>query len=112
MKCPSCGFEEDAAKYCKQCGAPMITDKKAEYVGAPQYTGITISPPIAREGLKVEDIEEVGLGDEADPHLGSGEMMGGSSSEASNSFGGFLIMAIVVALLIFVALMARQATGG
>ncbi|MBM3268743.1 MAG: zinc ribbon domain-containing protein [Candidatus Sericytochromatia bacterium] len=99
MKCPSCGFEEDAAKYCKQCGAPMVSDKKAEYMGVPQYTGITISPPTASQGLKVEDIEEVGLHDE-DPHLSSGEVMS-SSSEAGNSFGIFLIMAIVVALVIF-----------
>lgn len=111
MKCPSCGFEEDAAKYCKQCGAPMITDKKAEFVGAPQYTGITISPPIARQGLGIDDIEETGLV-EGDPHLASEEVGSTAGSEASNSFGGFLIMAIVVALLIFVALMARQATGG
>lgn len=111
MKCPSCGFEESAAKYCKQCGAPMITDKKAEYVGAPQYTGITISPPTASQGLKVEDLEELGLAED-DPHLGSSEIMGGASSETGNSFGVFLIMAIVVALLIFAVQMFRQTGGG
>ncbi len=110
MKCPSCGFEENAAKYCKQCGAPMITDKKAEYVGAPQYTGITISPPAASQGLKVEDMEELGL-HEDDPHLSGGELMS-ASSETGNSFGVFLIMAIVVALLIFAVTMFKQAGGG
>jgi hypothetical protein len=101
MKCPSCGFEEDAAKYCKQCGAPMISDKKAEFIGVPQYTGITISPPAASQGLKVEDIEE-GM-HEDDLHLGNAELLsgGGASSESGNSFGIFLIMAIVVALVIF-----------
>jgi hypothetical protein len=111
MKCPSCGFEEGAAKYCKQCGAPMISDQKADYIGVPQYTGITISPPTASQGLKVEDLEEVGL-HEDDPHMASLEPMGGSSSESGNSFGIFLIMAIVVALVIFAFKMFAPATGG
>jgi hypothetical protein len=111
MKCPSCGFEEDAAKYCKQCGAPMISDKKAEWLGTPQYTGITISPPTASQGLRVEDLEEVGL-HEDDPHMASGEPTGSAGSEAGNSFGVFLIMAIVVALLIFGVTMFRQTQGG
>jgi hypothetical protein len=109
MKCPSCGFEEDKAKYCKQCGAPMVTDKKAEYIGVPQYTGITISPPTASQGLKVEDLEETDLLD--DPRMqGNPEL--GTVGGGENSFGIFLIMAIVVALVLFGIMIFRKTTGG
>ena len=108
MKCPSCGFEENAAKYCKQCGAPMISESKAAYVGTPKYTGITISPPTASQGLSVDDLEEVGL-HENDPHL-QGEM-GGAGSESGNAFGLFLIMAIVVVLVVFGVSIFNQAGG-
>ena len=101
MKCPSCGYE-DEARFCKQCGAPMVTDQKAEYIGAPKYTGITIPPPTASEGFKAEDIDELGLHDDEPGMGGPGGLGGGGGSESvSNSFGMLLIVVLIVAIAIF-----------
>ena len=98
MKCPSCGYEDDA-KFCKQCGAPMVSEQKAEFVGAPRYTGITIPPPTAVEGFKADDIDELGL-HEDDPHLG-GNLEARGAESVGNSFGMLLIVGLIVAFAIF-----------
>lgn len=105
MKCPSCGFE-DEGRFCKQCGSPLVSEAKANYLGTPKYTGITIPPPSASQGFTADDIEEIGLHDD-DPHMASGEMSGGAES-TGNSFGIFMIMILVVAILIFVVKMVGQ----
>lgn len=97
MKCPSCGYE-DQAKFCKKCGAPLVSDQKADFVGAPKYTGVTIPPPTAVEGFKADDIDELGLR-ETDPHLAELGPQGGESF--SNTFGMLMIVVLVVAIAIF-----------
>lgn len=90
MICPTCGFKENA-KFCKHCGAVMVSEAKANYLQAPQYTGVTIPPPSAQEGFKAADIDEVGL---------EGTDFGDESSEGKESwFGIGLILFLVVVLV-------------
>lgn len=90
MICPSCGFKEDA-KFCKHCGAVMVTEAKANYLQAPQYTGVTIPPPSAQEGFKAEDIDELGV---------EGSDFGDEAGEGKDSwFGIGLILVLVVVLV-------------
>lgn len=91
LKCPSCGFT-DEGKFCKHCGAPLVSEATAAHVGAPAFTGVHIPPPTATEGFKAErDLEVVGLeGDEE-----------GSEESWNGSFGVILIVMIVGALLVF-----------
>ena len=90
MICPSCGFNEDS-KFCKHCGAPMVSESKANFLGTPQFTGITIPPPSASEGFKADDLDAVGLedGDFHDP-----------SSESKDSWFGVVLVGIMVVALI------------
>ncbi|MBU6427791.1 MAG: hypothetical protein KGR26_02150 [Cyanobacteria bacterium REEB65] len=76
----------------------MVTEQKAEYVGAPKYTGITIPPPTASEGFKAEDIEELGLHEDDNRLVGS---EGADPESMGNSFGMLLIVVLVVAIAIF-----------
>lgn len=90
MICPTCGFKENA-KFCKHCGAVMVSEAKANYLQAPQYTGVTIPPPSAQEGFKAADIDEVGI---------EGTDFGDESSEGKESwFGIGLILFLVVVLV-------------
>lgn len=90
MICPSCGFSENS-KFCKHCGAPMVTETKANYLGAPQFTGVTIPPPSASEGFKADDLEALGTeeGSFDDP-----------ASESSNDWTGLILIGIVVVALV------------
>lgn len=89
MICPTCGFKENA-KFCKHCGAVMVSEAKANYLQAPQYTGVTIPPPSAQEGFKAADIDTVGI---------EGQDFGDESAEGKDSyFGVILILVLVVAL--------------
>lgn len=100
MTCPSCGYKEDT-KFCKHCGALMVSEAKANYLQTPQYTGVTIPPPTATEGFKANDIDEVGL---------EGRDFGDESHEGKDSwFGIGLILFLVVVL---VAWAAARMSGG
>ncbi len=93
MICPSCGYS-DESQFCKHCGAPMVTGKKADFLGTPKFTGVTIPPATATEGFKAEDIE--GIGNE------EGMMEEGMEGESiGNSFGIMMVVVIVVALILF-----------
>lgn len=60
LTCPSCGYK-DEAKFCKHCGAVMVSEVRANYLETPQFTGVTIPPPTAEQGFTADDLEEVGL---------------------------------------------------
>lgn len=90
MICPSCGYSENS-KFCKHCGAPMVTESKANYLGTPQFTGITIPPPSASEGLKADDLEALG-GEERD--------FDDPDSESNESWFGLVLVGIIVVALI------------
>lgn len=90
MICPSCGYNEDS-KFCKHCGAPMVTESKANYLGTPQFTGITIPPPSASEGFKADDLEAVGL---------EGRDFDDPESESKDSWFGVVLIGLLVVGLI------------
>ncbi len=90
MICPSCGFNEES-KFCKHCGAPMVTENKASYLGTPQFTGITIPPPSASEGFKADDLDEVGL---------EGRDFDDPDGENKESWFGLVLIGIIVVALI------------
>ncbi|HBN10114.1 MAG TPA: hypothetical protein DD435_16235 [Cyanobacteria bacterium UBA8530] len=72
----------------------MVTGKKADFLGTPKFTGVTIPPATATEGFKAEDIE--GIGNE------EGMMEEGMEGESiGNSFGIMMVVVIVVALILF-----------
>jgi hypothetical protein len=58
----------------------MVTEKKADFLGTPQFTGVTIPPPTATEGFKAEDIETLGTEEEGFEGI-EGEGTGGESWE-------------------------------
>lgn len=89
MTCPSCGYKE-ATKFCKHCGALMVSEAKANYLQTPQYTGVTIPPPTASEGFKAADIDEVGL---------EGRDFGDESTEGHSWMGVGMIGILVVILI-------------
>lgn len=72
----------------------MVSEKKADYLGAPKFTGVTIPPPTATEGFKADDIESLGSEE------GMEEGMEGEES-IGNSFGILLVIVIVGALILF-----------
>ncbi len=90
MICPSCGFSENS-KFCKHCGAPMVTESKANYLGTPQFTGITIPPPSASEGFKADDLDEVGL---------EGRDFDDPEHESKDSWFGLVMVGVIVVALI------------
>ena len=69
----------------------MVSESKANYLGTPQFTGITIPPPSASEGFKADDLDAVGIedGDFHDP-----------SSESKDSWFGVVLVGIMVVALI------------
>jgi hypothetical protein len=69
----------------------MVTETKANYLGTPQFTGITIPPPSASEGFKAEDIDEVGL---------EGRDFDDPDSESKDSWFGLVLVGIIVVALI------------
>lgn len=82
----------------------MVSGKKADFLGTPQFTGVTIPPPTATEGFKAEDIDTLGSEEE-----GYGDFEGeGEGGEAmGNSFGIMLIVIIVGAIILFALKMAQ-----
>jgi hypothetical protein len=89
LTCPSCGYK-DTAKFCKHCGAVMVSEEKAAYMQAPQFSGVTIPPPTASEGFKADDLEEVGL---------EGRDFGEEESEGNSWMGIGLIVVLAVILI-------------
>lgn len=90
MTCPSCGFKE-AAKFCKHCGAVMVSEAKANYLQTPQYTGVTIPPPTASEGFKAADLDELGL---------EGRDFGDEGHESKDSWMGIGLIVVLAVILI------------
>lgn len=90
MICPSCGYNENA-KFCKHCGAVMVSEAKANYLQTPQYTGVTIPPPSAQEGFKAADIDEIGV---------EGSDFGDESSEGKDSWFGLILIGVLVVILV------------
>lgn len=74
----------------------MVSEKKADYLGAPKFTGVTIPPPTATEGFKADDIESLG----SEEGMEGLEGMEGEES-IGNSFGILLVIVIVGALILF-----------
>jgi hypothetical protein len=99
MTCPSCGYQEDT-KFCKHCGAQMVSEAKANYLQAPQYTGVTIPPPTATQGFTADDIDEVGL---------EGRDFGDDSDEGKGAW--FNIGLIVVLVVVLVAWAIARMSG-
>lgn len=92
MTCPSCGYKEDT-KFCKHCGALMVSEAKANYLQTPQFTGITIPPPTATEGFKANDLDALGTEDRDFGDDEHGE--GGKDSW----FGIGMVLVLVVILI-------------
>lgn len=91
LTCPSCGFKEDA-KFCKHCGAVMVSEVRANYLETPQFTGVTIPPPTAEQGFTADDLDEVGIEgrDFGDDETGEGK---------ESWFGIGMIVLLVVVLV-------------
>jgi hypothetical protein len=69
----------------------MVTESKANYLGTPQFTGITIPPPSASEGFKADDLDAVGL---------EGRDFDDPDSESKDSWFGLVMVGVIVVALI------------